>query len=210
MALYVFGPDLRTVQAGQITVPLFVPNKVRQFVADNTPTSRNLVPAVTSRPDTGSSQLSSSSSVEPEESEWRLWIVDHNMMWSGQDPVMDEVTELMWLLFYSFKAGLGVPAPSSPRQILSLARYYRRRATLPEISDMGEGPRPNAALPSLRESLLFRPWFNHVVRESDRMEPQDSSMDWLFWQEGDEGSWGEEGVTQWVTVSGQQAGGQLR
>lgn len=105
------------------------------------------------------------------------------------------------------------------------ARLCRRRMTLPGIpSDDGldhrisspPGKSIKTAVPSLRESLLFRPWVFHTPKKAKRgsVPPQIHPLfdenavlypfpDDLFWKEGDEGEWNEEGVPTWRVIGAQ-------
>lgn len=99
----------------------------------------------------------------------RYWVITNESMWAQQHRVLDETAELMWSLFHWFDqvaaADSVVGGPVGTTLIRTntsackwhLARSFRRRFILPEVSD----PRPvdtKPRLPSLRETLLFRPW----------------------------------------------------
>lgn len=104
------------------------------------------------------------------------------------------------------------------------ARLCRRRIILPGIfSDDGHdhrissspGTSIKAPVPILRESLLFRPWVFHTPKRQQwdiLLAERDSVAahplfdengvlypfpDELFWKEGDEGEWDEDGVPSW-------------
>lgn len=106
------------------------------------------------------------------------------------------------------------------------ARLCRRRLILPGISsDNGgydhrisssPGKSVKAPVPILRESLLFRPWVFHTPKRQQwdiLLAERDSRTahplfdengvrypfpDELFWKEGDEGEWDEDGAPSWI------------
>lgn len=111
--------------------------------------------------------------------------------------------------------------------IWHVARLCRRRLILPSIpSDDGgydhrisSSPDPKsvkAPVPTLRESLLFRPWVFHTPKRQqwDIMLAERDSLtahplfdengvrypfpDELFWKEGNEGEWDGDGVPSWI------------
>lgn len=99
------------------------------------------------------------------------------------------------------------------------ARAFRRRIVLPEVLDnLDVGMKPG--LPTLRETLLFRPWAltSPVSPDRDRVDEDGEAIPTgkhalfneeavlypfpteLFWKDGDEGEWDGDGVPQWVDV----------
>lgn len=117
-----------------------------------------------------------------------------------------------------------------------IARYYRRRIILPQIPsddsnsdghgyDHRTSSSPahsiKTAVPTLRESLLFRPWVFHTPKRPEwhpthpfpyrhathPLFDDDTILypfpDELFWKEGDEGEWDEDGAPAWRVVGKQ-------
>ena len=160
----------------------------------------------------------------------RYWLITNESMWASQHPVLDEFAELMWALSHWFNqsASAGSVAGGSPLEdntlaCWQLARFFRRRNILLDVpthnstSQSDEGIAIKPGLPSLREMLLFRPWaFDDPVKpQREFTESAEAAHqlfgegmvrypipDTLFWEPGDEGSWDEEGVPEWVDVPG--------
>ena len=159
----------------------------------------------------------------------RYWVITNESMWAGQHQALDEIAELLWSFFHWFNQSVQ-PRPGLHHLvgtdvepcIWQIARSCRRRIVLPEVpSDEGANPRkPSASnplppgLPSLRESLLFRPWVFQPPMSAKRAYAADGERlyhdlfdeeavlypfpDDLFWKEGDEGLWDEAGAPSWT------------
>lgn len=183
--------------------------------------------------------------IASEKGNLRYWVINNTSMWAGQHHALDEIAEILWSMFHWFNQAASLSDNRRARLFGSLlfqpnlsylgtdnkiciwhtARFCRRRMTLPGIpSDDGQDQRISSspgkpiktAVPTLRESLLFRPWVFHTPRKlefdsihyMDR-DPSDSHPlfdeygvlypfpNELFWKEGDEGEWDEEGVPSW-------------
>ncbi len=134
-------------------------------------------------------------------------------MWAQQHRVMDETAELMWALFHWFHQGTGIAriGTDKPDCKWHLARSFRRRMVLPGVSD--HSVTMKSGLPSLRETLLFRPWAfanpitfdRHAIGRDHHCHELFNDAwalypfpDELFWHASDEGTWDEEGVPCWT------------
>lgn len=176
-----------------------------------------------SKYDPSTASLPSLRETASENGNLRHWVITNESMWASQHRVLDEFAELMWSLFYWFiqairsRPGAGVSKLHD--EFLScwrLARSFRRRIVLPEFPFSGPQPvRMKSDLPSLREALLFRPWafispakpYRDFTSEDDNKHElfdEEGALypfpDKLFWDPSDEGTWGEEGVPEWVEV----------
>ena len=160
----------------------------------------------------------------------RYWVITNEAIWAGQHHAMDEIAEVLWALFHwlnqetgkedqAFTDGEGTDVQQC---VWHLARSFRRRIVLPEITSHGISQTSTSArragLPTLRESLLFRPWVFYTpkvpyrdpeVDEDENLPPHElfdevQSLypfpDDLFWKEGDEGEWNGDGVPVWKDV----------
>lgn len=157
----------------------------------------------------------------------RYWAITNENMWAGQHRVLDEISEIIWSFFHlfsldaltDFATGNGVDAELC---VWELARSFRRRIVLPEVpaedAQRASTLSRRAGFPTLRESLLFRPWVFYTPKQPDReyvelMNDEDPPHeffdednvrypfpDHLFWKVGDEGEWEGEGVPIWRAV----------
>ena len=155
----------------------------------------------------------------------RYWVITNESMWAQQHRVLDETAELMWSLFHWFNQATAAQDVTGSTRIRAdrsacrwhLARSFRRRVILPEVPDHSSVTM-KAGLPSLRESLLFRPWAFASPFTPDRswsIQQNGKSSHWLFndryvlypfpdnlfWHAFDEGSWDEEGIPCWTDPS---------
>ena len=145
----------------------------------------------------------------------RYWVVTNESMWAQQHRVLDETAELIWSLFYWFSSqasdSMRIETDKSTCKWY-LARSFRRRIVLPEVS-AHSSVNMKAGLPSLRDTLLFRPWAfasPHLVDRQLRREEYECHElfndawvlypfpDDLFWHASDEGTWDEEGIPSWT------------
>lgn len=189
--------------------------------------------------------LPSLQDVASEKGNLRYWVIDNTSMWAGQHHVLDEIAEILYSMFHWFNQAAWISNSRGPRLLLGTpqrprdpwplgtdtkeciwqtARLCRRRLTLPNIPcDDGHdhrissspGTSIKAPMPTLRESLLFRPWVfhtpkrqrwdysltirdlqvaHHLFNENGVLYP---FPDELFWKEGDEGEWDEDGAPSW-------------
>ena len=157
---------------------------------------------------------------------FRYWVITNESMWAQQHRVLDETAELIWSLFHWFNQVGGRDATrtrtDSPACKWHLARSFRRRILLPEVSEHS-AVAMKSGLPSFQETLLFRPWAfaspitpegNISVNEVGDHELFDEKCvlypfpDDLFWHASGEGTWTEEeyplglthhwGIRRWI------------
>jgi hypothetical protein len=177
----------------------------------------------------------------------RYWVITNQSMWAGQHRAVDETAEILWFLFYWFTKQVSLYLAANTEVIgteqLSclwhITRYCRRRIILPEIpvdngfdhrvstSSLGEKSTLAAAVPTIRESLLFRPWALHtpmkprweLINRTYRNPPHDlfdeyalryPFPDQLFWNEGDEGEWDDDGAPPWRVMEEKGGEGKMR
>ena len=138
-------------------------------------------------------------------------------MWSGQHRALDEINELLLMFFNWFARKRPFAIPIRPHVYSTdhsqclwyIADFFRRRLILPKTSNTLQR---GQALPE-RESLLFRAWATtrppkyanqdlNAFEESatsieDELDQEGDIEEELFWQDGDEGIWDEEGVLSW-------------
>lgn len=239
----VYGPDLASVQEKQITIPLAIPWQLENFLTSELPNQypdfpghftafKCLIPvhdAATYDPATAT--LPSLQDTIAESGNLRYWVITNESMWAGQHRALDEISEVIWSFFHWFaEKPLVDIAPSNDKVTHNfcweLARSFRRRIVLPEVPAdnicSAHTPSRRMGLPTLRESLLFRPWVYHTPKNphswddrEDRAHPlfdEDKFRypfpDHLFWEEGDEGEWDEEGVPAWRVVGKSVKAGQ--
>lgn len=152
----------------------------------------------------------------------RYWVITKESMWAQQHRVLDETAELIWSLFHWFNQVSSTDDVLGDTRIRTdsqackwhLARSFRRRIVLPEVSDKS-ALTMKSGLPSLRETLLFRPWaFASPITTDGSFTGQEGLNrshdlfidgcvlypfpDDLFWHASDEGTWDEGGVPSWT------------
>ena len=150
----------------------------------------------------------------------RYWRITNDSMWAGQHRVLDEVAELLLILFTWTTRDLPLPPYADPARrdfrtddpqcIWYIADFFRRRLILPKTSETQQG---NHSL-SDREARLFRAWVlarppKRVARQGSdfdadippieaELEEERDIADGPFWRDGDEGTWDSEpGVPVW-------------
>ena len=227
----------------QIALPLTIPWDLENFLLTNIPTQypdfprhatafEPLIPIYDSaKQDPATVALLSSQETVAESGNLRYWVITNESMWAGQHRALDEIAEVYWVLFHLFNkvtrtilVGVedGVVRTDTEQCIWQLARFFRRRLVLPGFPT-DDGAQENqlkmpAGLPTLRESLLFRPWafytprvpnrsFVELNNDEDTPHPlfDDERVlypfpDSLFWKDGDEGVWDGDGVPLWRDV----------
>ena len=182
---------------------------------------RPLIPVHdTSKYDPSTAVLPSLLDTSSESGNLRYWVITNESMWAQQHRVMDEMAELMWSLFNWFNQafGNGTNMTGEPECKWHLAQSLRRRIVLPEVSPYSSFAM-KAGLPTLRETLLFRPWAFATPITLDRRRSGDPDQgedchelfkeecflypfsDDLFWHESDEGNWNEAGFPSWTNPS---------
>ena len=218
----VHGPDLDSVMQKQITVPVILPSDLEQYIIHTLPEQYPDLPShfietpcliPLHDPATHNSDSSPFPSLRDtgnESGNLRYWVITNESMWAGQHRVMDEIAELVWTLFHwlmQHSLGNGPNSgidTSNTACVYHVARAFRRRIVLPEISEQEElAP----GLPSKREARLFRPWAllspmppqRHFIGYASAEQEHffDKLVrypfeDELFWK-GDEEELGEEG-----------------
>ena len=141
-------------------------------------------------------------------------------MWAGQHRVLDEVAEVLLMLFNWTTRDLpDLYLPRHPQQnfrtddpqcLWYMADFFRRRLILPKTSETQQGSHSL----SEREARLFRAWVlarppTRVARQGsnrnaelqlieNELEGEGDIADDSFWQDGDKGTWDSEaGVPVW-------------
>ena len=233
----VYGPNIQAVQAKQITIPVNVPFGLENFLLTSLPQEYDNLPSHftdfkplipihdPSKYSRNRAHLPSLQDTAAENGNLRYWIITNESMWASQHRVLDEFAELMWCQFHWFVQAMSTGPFTGVRTLednsLSCwhsARSFRRRIVLPELpSNQLESVAKRPDIPSLRETLLFKPWAflspakpdrefqytedgdpGHELFEEEAVRyPFDDS---LFWDSSDEGMWDEEGVPEWMEV----------
>lgn len=238
----VHGPDIDTVLEKQITIPLILPWDVENFILTNVPHPQTDLPSNiirhptlipvhdTSKYDSTQAFLPSLRDIASEKGNLRYWVITNDSMWVGQHHALDEIAKVLWSFFHWFNdiqgdlASIEKIETDSEECVWHLARFCRRRIVLPQVpidNVLFPSKERKAGLPSLRESILFRPWvfqsptsgprFNGDGFNGDggahrphRLFDQDAVLypfpDDLFWTEGDEGEWEGDGAPPWREV----------
>lgn len=153
----------------------------------------------------------------------RYVVITNESMWAGQHRVLDEISEIYWILFRWLNKRALAPDQSgteSTECLFHVADALRRRV-LPEymIDDSAARSKPSATQSGLpiREALLFRAWAfsktpsrstinNQVNVVAHRLFDEEAISypfpDELFWHDGDEGEGpdGDGGVAPWEEV----------
>ena len=239
------GPDLASVQEKQITVPLIIPYDLENFILNDISNQYPDLPHnyTAFKPlisvhdpaahDPATATLPSLQDTVAESGNLRYWVVTNESMWAGQHRVMDEISEVLWSLFHWFNHGeamdpernTGNNNTDDDECAWYLARMFRRRIVLPELptDDIQHTNVSNrrSGLPTLRESILFRPWAFYTPKIPDRtfyeLNDDDEAPhplydridedrmqypfpDHLFWTDGDEGQWDGDDVPLWSDV----------
>lgn len=201
----------------QIAVPVLVPHNIQDVFTEVIQNSQNLPPHFvnatylenldnSSTGDTATGPSTFSPIID--EPSWRLWVVDKYTMWAGQRRTFDGITELMKSSFYLFKASKCTPRMDLDLTKLQLARSFRRRVVLPEVSDYTSLQTAlNSGSISQRESALFRLWVSQVayrdnVHHASTVGFNSAILDKKCWQDGDEGTWDDVGAPTWTDTEG--------
>ena len=235
---------LASVQEKQITIPVIVPWALEDYLLSTLPRQHGDIPShfTSFKPlipvhdatkyDPSTAILPSLQDTASESGNLRYWVITNESMWVQQHRVLDETAELMWSLFHwlnqvsGTQAGQGVLGAVGPARIRTdnsaclwhLARSFRRRIVLTEVSDHSSGSM-KSGLPSLRETLLFRQWaFASPITPERTFNLQEEEgggghelfrdecvlypfPDGLFWHASDEGTWDEGGIPSWTDPS---------
>ncbi len=235
----IHGPDLASVQEKQITIPLAIPWDLENFLTSELPNQysdlpkhftafKSLIPVHDAAAhDPATATLPSLRDTVAESGNLRYWVITNESMWAGQHRALDEISEVIWSFFHWFSENALIDIATGNGTIThsfcwELARSFRRRIVLPEVpvDDVHPAHTPSrrVGLPTLRESLLFRPWVYYTPKRPDReyieinanenrahlLFDEDRARypfpDHLFWKVGDEGEWDGEGVPIWRVV----------
>ena len=219
------------MQEKQITIPVIVPWALEDYLLSTLPQQYGDIPSHftdfkplipvhdPSKYDPSTAILPSLQDTVSESGNLRYWVITNESMWAQQHRILDETAELMWSLFHWLnQVGEDVTTrrirTDHPTCKWHLARSFRRRIVLPEVPDHSAAAvAMKSGLPSLRETLLFRPWVFSSPITPDRTfnanevgghELFDDSCvlypfpDDLFWHASDEGTWDEGGVPSWT------------
>ncbi|MCJ1383286.1 hypothetical protein MMC17_006399 [Xylographa soralifera] len=175
----VWGRDLQSVMRKEITTPLLIPYDVEEHI-------RSLLNAETNLPahvkpedlfvpilDSSHESDDAASPINPPlpdiisgEGNFRWWIISNRNMWAGQNHTLDEIFEVLWLLFGLYRSlrsmsphGDHRPGPddcTSPQATQLMARLFRRRTIL-----LPDNVSPHISNPDNIdecEATLFRAW----------------------------------------------------
>lgn len=233
----VCAPLLATLQEKQITIPVIVPWALEDYLLSTLPQQYGDLPSHytdfkplipihdASKYDPSTAVLPSLQDTASENGNLRYWVITNKSMWAQQHRVIDETAELMWSLFHWFNQAMATDGAMGDTRVRTdksacrwhLARSFRRRIVLPEVSDHFSITM-KSGLPSLRETLLFRPWaFASPITPDRTFSGQEDGdgghglfddrfvlypfPDELFWHASDEGTWDEEGIPSWTDPS---------
>lgn len=175
----VCGPDLKSIQEKQITIPLMLPWALENYLLSKVPQDyadlplhfsnfRALIPMHDpSKYDPAAATLPSLRDTASEKGNLRYWVITNESMWANEHRVLDEFAELMWS-FSRWFYQCAMASDTNANMSLStdsewccpgLAKYFRHRIVLPEIPDNQTDPLATKLdRLSLREALLFRSW----------------------------------------------------
>jgi len=236
----VCGRNFKSVQKKQITVPVNIPIGLENYLLSTIPLGYDDLPShftgfkplITvhdpARYDPFTATLPSLRDTASETGNLRYWVITNESMWACQHRVLDEFAELMWTMFHSFSQAMSVSSITGAGTLSDtstccwrLARSFRRRVVLPEVPDNGASSVNSVTmkpgLPSLRETLLFRPWaFNspakpdrqYIVADAHHKLFNEEAVlypfpDHLFWDPSDVGTWDDgEGPREWTVPVG--------
>ncbi|MCJ1477625.1 hypothetical protein MMC13_006298 [Lambiella insularis] len=189
------GPDLKSVMAKQITIPLMMPYILEQFLLQELPNLCHDLPAhylsnlflITVHDSNNLAQqpswLPSIHDTVSEAGNLRYWVISNTSMWACQNRVMDDVFDVLCLLSHYFQRDeshisrmSGFTCASSDA-VWHMARAFRRRAVHPPTDAphlrSNNDKQKLAALQrsglTTREALLFRAWVFAEPEYRDRM-----------------------------------------
>jgi hypothetical protein len=232
------------VQEKQITIPVNIPSGLEIYLLSTIQQEFNDIPSHffdarplipihdSTRYDASSATLPSLRDTAAESGNLRYWVITNESMWACQHRVMDEFAELMWTMFHWFNQAISASSMHGNSTLgdtstccWQLARSFRRRIVLPEVPDKAISSAPTKpGLPSLRETLLFRPWafcspaklerdFVDTEERGHELFNEEAVMypfpDHLFWDPLDVGTWDDgEGVPEWTVPAESENDGQ--
>lgn len=174
-----YGPDLKTVQEKQITIPLIIPWALQDYFMSTLTQEYKDVPSHflgfpalipvhdSTKYDPAVARLASLRDSPSERGNLRYCVITNESMWANEHRVLDEFAELMWTLSRWFDRCLRTSEnyaranahTDSESCLPALAQYLRERIVLPEIpDDQANQLTTRSGRLSLREALLFRRW----------------------------------------------------
>ena len=210
-----------------ITIPIAVPSELEDYIykdllpsISDLPHSytrrRTLNPIHDTRFNRASATLPSLSDSDAETGNLRYWVVDNDNLWAGQHAIIDELSELYNSIYHSQSPLQYCLDASRPEFLLDLAHMLRRRTVSPD-SSFGQSKFDKNM--DRTENLLFQAWIlsdpgrcnldhgNKVDAFGNRRRPEFDQDDYtcpapefLFWREGDEGSWPSHFIPEWKEV----------
>ena len=227
----------------QITAPLAIPYDLELHIRDLVshhihpacPNPTHLVPVHDpTRHDAANALLPSLNSTATDESgNLRYVVITNESMWAGQHRVLDEISEVYWILFHWLNKSVLLndrTGTQSTECVFHVADALRGRV-LPEFiiddsaadDEGGKTMATKSGLP-MQEALLFRAWAFCKTRARFVIENQTNPSahelfeeeailypfpDELFWHDGDEGEGldGHGGVARWEEVVSSSTGG---
>lgn len=182
----VYGPDFKTVQEKQITIPISIPWNLEDYLLSMLPGDYNDLPSHflgfkplipvhnPCRYDLTTATLPSLQDTLAETGNPRYWVITNESMWACQHRVLDEFAELMWALFHWFNITMSFDLPTRFPDLddvtmggWRLARSFKCRVILPNLAEDKAADRTRIGLPSLRETLLFKSWALHTPAKAD-------------------------------------------
>ncbi|KAL8822307.1 MAG: hypothetical protein Q9191_006954 [Dirinaria sp. TL-2023a] len=224
----VYGPTLDAVQEKQITIPIVIPLELDLYLRDTVASlliDHQLLLQVhdPSKHDPQTARLPSLRDVSDQTGNVRYWLITNRSMWTGQDPLLDEISQILWIFVGWFDIGsrsrffrshhlsrLSFDT-GSPLCLFWVVQCLRRRlGPHPQAHHSDNDLRRRQGLLPLREALLFRsfvyqnPPFAAVIKEFiDGNDPVDENSPASI-DEGDhteighKGNWVGEGVPAWT------------
>ncbi|KAI4158474.1 MAG: hypothetical protein LQ342_007394 [Letrouitia transgressa] len=217
------GSDLTDVQVKQLTLPLVIPADLQDCIIRQLSSRyleiksliRNLLipihDSATYRP-LGFPILPSLVDNDTENGNLRYWLITNQLMWSGQHYALDEAAKLLSILFQWFfllhenedlpRDENEVPGTENANCIWYIADELRQQL-IPLNLETSASTTRRLGIP-LNEALRFRSWVAETPETEDadafwsQRAPMATVDDSLFWKDGDEGDWDEEGAPAWT------------
>ena len=167
--LQVCSSDLAAVQKKQITIPVIVPWAMEDYLLSKLPQEYSDVPSHftdfkplipvhdASKYYPTTSSLPALQDTASESGNLRYWVITNESMWGQQHRVLDEIAELMWSIFrwVHYNSQTMEIETDSPECKWHLARYFRNRAVLHDVSDQ-YSKSMKTGLPTLRGNSSFQ------------------------------------------------------
>ncbi|KAL8867203.1 MAG: hypothetical protein Q9174_005813, partial [Haloplaca sp. 1 TL-2023] len=171
----IVGPNLESVMAKQITIPMIIPWDLEMGITNMLKTRYPDIPheAIDSLliPVHDAAKYDPQLATVPplvetaaECGNLRYWLISNNSMWAGQHRALDEVAEILTAVFNWFKLydkdytfprqHFYQPGTDNEQCLYHIAKDFRRRLVLPDASQEVK----RGQLLSERETKLFRAW----------------------------------------------------